>query len=189
MRYPETHKAETKRRIVEVASRAFRTQGFDGPSVPSIMKAASLTHGGFYGHFETRDQLVTEAMIFALEESKGLLLSALREGGVERLAETYTSAQHVENPAFGCPLPSLLGEQGRLDPPSKESFTKHFKELIADIAPFFPGDTEINRTQNARLAITLLAGAVSLARSLDTPEEKAETLRNVRIHLIQHFAS
>src|SRR5258708_17836212 len=96
--------AENRERIVDTAYRLFREKGFDGVGLDAIMKGAGLTHGGFYGHFGSKDDLAAEAVARALERS-----AEKRSGhtNLTDLVSEYLSERHCGDPANGCALSSL----------------------------------------------------------------------------------
>ena len=101
MRVSREQAAENRQRIVETASRMFREHGFDGVGVDAIMNGAGLTHGGFYGHFRSKDDLAAEAMTRALERS---VEKQRRYTKLNDLVSDYLSGQHCANRARGCAL-------------------------------------------------------------------------------------
>src|SRR5260221_12865289 len=103
MKVSRDQAAENRSRIVDVAGRLFRARGFDGIGVADLMKAAGLTHGGFYGHFESKDDLAAEACTVALSREwwKEALKSS-KAGGLEAIVKVYLSPQHRSDRAHGC---------------------------------------------------------------------------------------
>src|SRR5713226_4104580 len=113
MRVSREKAAENRERIVDNASRLFREKGFDGVGLDAIMKEAGLTHGGFYGHFGSKDDLAAEALRRALEKS------AERQSGFEDLGELvrdYLSERHCGDRANGCAVAALGGDTVRQSP-------------------------------------------------------------------------
>src|SRR5258708_2291020 len=111
MRYVKDHKLQTRKRIVESASYALRRRGADGASVVDLMKLAGLTHGGFYAHFDSRDDLVIEAFALAMDLTVSHWLE-LTEGisaehRFDAVVEEYLSHFHRDNYERGCALPAL----------------------------------------------------------------------------------
>src|SRR5262245_55975207 len=112
MRKSRAEAAETRRRIVRAAARRFREQGIAATGLADLMEAAGLTHGGFYKHFSSKDQLVAEATAEAL----GTLLEEMAAlPTVGAAVAAYLSPRHRDNPASGCPLAALGGELARSD--------------------------------------------------------------------------
>src|ERR1700756_648846 len=102
MRYDTEHKAKTHSRIVKSASRQLRKKGLNGPAVATLMKASGLTHGGFYKHFSSRDDLVIEAVDESfLELTQELIEAAKRSGsqqGWKSMVKTYLSLERCDRP-------------------------------------------------------------------------------------------
>ena len=160
VRYKEHHKEQTHRRIVETASREFRTRGFDGIGIASLMSMLQLTHGGFYAHFQDKEDLIVEAMSLALEQSLGYVVQALEQGGITGLINYYTSDIHRDNTGYGCPLPSLTAEEARRPIQSRESFTRDYNRIIETVIPYVSGDTFEQRTEKVQALFASLTGAV-----------------------------
>lgn len=173
VRYPGGHKEKTREQIVSAAARAFREEGVAGVSVGELMGRAGLTHGGFYAHFRSKDQLVAEACRSAMQESSGRLIEAARRAPPgERLAafiRAYASPAHRDEPGGGCVLPALAAELGRHDAPEvRAAFTEGFNESIAMLARALP-EGDADRTDRALALMSGLAGAVMLSRAVDDP--------------------
>jgi hypothetical protein len=110
MRATREKAAENRARIVETASRLFREKGFDGVGLDAIMNEADLTHGGFYGHFTSKEDLAAEAVARALEQSARL---QSRFTNVADLVSDYLSESHFAHRANGCALVALGGDMSR----------------------------------------------------------------------------
>src|SRR5215469_1525699 len=110
MRYPPEHKAEIHRKIVKDASRRVRAEGLNGAAVAAVMRDTGLTHGGFYKHFESKDELLLESLHEAFQEIADNLSSAAEESHSEAawkaIVKAYLSLEYLEQPERGCPLPT-----------------------------------------------------------------------------------
>jgi TetR/AcrR family transcriptional repressor of nem operon len=144
--------------------------GTQGLSVVELMKRAGLTHGGFYAHFASRDDLVTHAIDRMFQDSAKMLLRHLGEkpdgAGLSRLIDHYLSEKALRMTESGCPLPGLTGEAGRMPPAARDRFE-------AGIVAFREGIREaldaMGQADAENLAGSLLAemvGAITLARSM-----------------------
>ena len=102
MRVSRAEAAANRERVVEVASALYRKHGFDGVGVADIMKKAGLTHGGFYGHFGSKDDLAAEACTCALRGSWDSWISASEKGGLEAAVRNYLTPEHRDDRAKGC---------------------------------------------------------------------------------------
>src|SRR6476620_7181301 len=120
MRYPAGRKQQTRERIVRAAARRFRSRGSQGAAIGDIMKDLHLTHGGFYRHFDSKDDLLVEAFEHGNDESHSPMLRAVENapkgGEVKALIDAYLSLEHCDNPADGCPVPALATELSRRPP-------------------------------------------------------------------------
>ena len=166
MRKSREEAAETRKRIVRAAARRFREQGIVATGLADLMKAAGLTHGGFYKHFESKDQLVAEATTASFE---GMAAHPTTSAAVA----AYLSARHRDDPASGCPLAAIGSELSRTDKKTREAATEGFKRLVAVLAGK-------SKTQNARrralVAVATMIGAVTMSRVVTDPGLSAEIL-------------
>jgi TetR/AcrR family transcriptional repressor of nem operon len=113
MRYSPDHKAQTHQRIIKEASVRFRRDGIGATGLQPLMKALNLTHGGFYAHFKSKDELVEKALQAAAAELDAhceMLFS--QERPLEKFIDSYLSEWHLNSPAEGCPLPTMSSELG-----------------------------------------------------------------------------
>jgi TetR/AcrR family transcriptional repressor of nem operon len=166
----------------------FRERGLDNVSVAELMAQAGLTHGGFYAHFGSRDELVAEAVRFALLQSAHrIYLSALKTGdtpGYAKLIKRYLTAEHRDNPHSGCVLASLGAEIGREEGDAKAVFSQGFDELIRLLAKLSPERTRSARRAHILSVISSLSGALILARAVNGKRGSEEILASVRTTLL-----
>src|SRR5438309_6694837 len=116
MKVTREEAARNRERIVEAAARRFRERGFDGIGVAEVMKEAGLTHGGFYGHFASKEDLMAEACALALTRSRELWSRRAQAAGGEplpALAHLYLSTRHRDDPGRGCLVASLGADAAR----------------------------------------------------------------------------
>jgi TetR/AcrR family transcriptional repressor of nem operon len=170
-------KAISHERIVDAASRELRRSGFDGVNVAGVMKTAGLTHGGFYAHFDSRDALLSEAMVRASErvaETIKTQVESLQDAGLSAFAalvETYLSAAHVADCEGGCPIAAVCGDMPLQAAQVVDSSRHAIGNLRRLVLQFLPRD--LPRDTAWTVASTLI-GAVQLARALgDTPPARA----------------
>jgi AcrR family transcriptional regulator len=121
MRYSHTHKAETRRRIVEEAARRFRRDGVAGTGLVPLMKALGMTHGGFYAHFPSKEALVEAALEASADALNEKWQDPLSPEQLRAFLASYLAPGHRDNPGDGCPLPSLCAELGLRGQPSAVS--------------------------------------------------------------------
>jgi TetR/AcrR family transcriptional regulator, transcriptional repressor for nem operon len=166
MRYSDTHKEETRRRVVRAAAAAVRAKGPDGVGVAEIMAEAGLTHGGFYAHFPSKEALV----VAAIEEAFGASsrrFSRMVEGldaaqSMDAFIEAYVSEAHRANPAGGCPIATLSSDLPRQGQAVREAYERGVRGLIARLSGWLPQD----RRHLAPSLLAEMAGAVSLSRAM-----------------------
>ena len=172
MRKSREAAAETRKRIVRAAARKFREQGIVATGLNDLMKAAGLTHGGFYKHFESKDQLVAEACADAVDSAIARM-GMEAQSTINAAVAAYLSTRHRDDPASGCPLAAIGSELSRTDKKTREAATEGFERLVAVLAGK-------SKTQNARrralVAVATMIGAVTMSRVVTDPGLSAEIL-------------
>ena len=159
-------KLRTRQRIVEVASRGLLRTGANGMSVVNLMKLAGLTHGGFYAHFESRDDLVIEAFALAMDRIVSRWNKLKEEpAGIDAIIEWYLSEGHRDAPAQGCALPSLGADIARSGPEVRQVFSTKLEEMIDVLARWFARESEKDPRLLAVGALATMLGSVVLARA------------------------
>lgn len=178
-------KAKTHQRIVALASKKFREKGLAGIGIAELMKQAGLTVGGFYKHFESRDELVAEAMRSALGRWKRKLQAAAAGGPTvtyESLVDDYLSAAHRDNPATGCAVGALAGDVARGDERTRALVTQEAQDNIELLATLFSergGEGDGAARSQAILAYCALVGAITMARAVSDEKFSREILKTV----------
>jgi TetR/AcrR family transcriptional regulator, transcriptional repressor for nem operon len=167
VRYGKEHKQATRRRIIETAGRRFKRDGIDGSGVATLMADAGLTNGAFYGHFNSKEDLVATAVADQLREQRESF-SALPPGraGVEQYVRKYLSLQHRDNPDDGCPSAALLDEIGRCTEATKRAYTDGVLAVIDDIAARLAPDDPQSARVNTLSVFAMMVGTLQLSRSL-----------------------
>ena len=167
MRYPEGHNASVRASIVAKAARSLRRDGLAAVSIPALMKKAGLTHGGFYSHFENRDELVAEAVLAAANETGERVLSS-QMGDLDATLDAYLSCEHVAHPEGGCVL-AALGAEGRTQPaPVKRAFAEAARGFIRFLeVKLHKKSPPGHLSEDALLLAAQMIGAVVLARLVD----------------------
>lgn len=189
MRYHADHKKTTHDTVVASASRAFRQKGISGVGIATLMRDAGRTHGGFYAHFRDKDALVAEALGFALDESLSLLRAASGKRGLEAMVSLYLSEGHRDQPAKGCPLPSLSAEIGRGSRVSKGAFARKLEVLFRLVEDAVPSGRPERRREKAAFAFSAMAGAVALARATAGTPLSGTILESTKNCLLQALAA
>lgn len=166
MRKSEERKADSRQRIVDAAALLFRRHGIDAVGVDAIMHAAGLTHGGFYGHFPSKEALVAEVSAAALARSADrwdrLSRDADPANGLRRIVEPYLDAAHVAAAETGCVL-TTLGPDVARRPDARAGMTEAVRAMLAALERCMP-DAPADR---AKAALAAMVGAVVLARVSD----------------------
>ena len=191
MRYEPDHKARVHRRIVRNASRQLRSKGLNGPAVTTLMKAAGLTHGGFYRHFGSRDDLVVEAIDESLEELRDRLIAAAKQAepceGWKAMVRSYLSLEPCDRPDEGCPIAALAPDMARTRPALKQRIAAAVLKLRQEILPFMPGHSAEEKAANFLAIFSSMVGAIAIARTMPDPAVRQRILNTVRDHLLQSF--
>ncbi|MCG6206750.1 TetR/AcrR family transcriptional regulator [Rhodopseudomonas sp. HC1] len=168
MRYSKEHKLETHARIVKKASVRLREKGAHGVGVADLMKEAGLTHGGFYAHFTSREQLVVEAFSFAMDRSiERWHKLAAETPPAERLAvivDNYLSATHRDDPGRGCAVPALGAEIARESPKTRKAFAAKLEQMIEMIASEFVDAPPKTARKQAMATLATMMGSLLMAR-------------------------
>jgi TetR/AcrR family transcriptional regulator, transcriptional repressor for nem operon len=177
-------KEATHERIVSVAARAIRRQGYHGTGVADIMKEAGLTHGAFYAHFESRDAMLAEAAAQACAESAAAAASVVAGEPAQRaltaMLHTYLSKEHAAGVEMGCPLAALGSETPRQAPEVRRVATRHIKEMVDLLARQSPQWGQPQAHEGALVTLATLVGALVLARAVDEPA-LSDSLREAAI--------
>lgn len=169
MRYDAEHKTRTRERILKEAAAAIRAEGVERIGVAAVMSRAGLTHGGFYAHFGSKDELVAHAITQMFEDRWEYLLSH-RDAGEPRAAlrafiDGYLSMQHCQAPAQGCPVPALAAQLPRLPEAARDCFDAGVERLIHGLADLLRRAGIADAKAQAISVLAELSGALSLARA------------------------
>jgi TetR/AcrR family transcriptional repressor of nem operon len=186
MRVSREQAAENREKILSMAARLFREKGFDGIGIGDLMKSAGLTHGGFYGHFSSKEDLMAQSCERAIDE---LLVRHQARAGesddrltrYQRFIANYLSSEHRDNPGSGCLMAALGADAARQSPLVKRAFTQGANRLLSAAIKMLPAQkSEAEKREEAMLTLATLVGAQVLARALDDPELSEEILRVVQ---------
>ena len=179
MRYDAEHKERTRVRLLTEAAIMLREEGPHGLSVVTLMKRQGLTHGGFYAHFESKDDLIARAIDVMFDRNCERFLLRTRgldgEAALTSYITYYLSPAHVNKPGQGCPIPAIAMDVARLEPQARKRFEQGVSRLSTLVAkPFERLGERLGRTPEAAQteALTLLSelsGAVIMARGVKTP--------------------
>jgi TetR/AcrR family transcriptional repressor of nem operon len=187
MRVSRQKAAENRERVIDAAGALFREKGFDGIGVAEIMKAAELTHGGFYGHFDSKDDLVAQASQRAMARAAmnwTNVTAGTPKNPYAALVEYYLSPRHRDDPGHGCAFAALGGEAARCGKPVRSAFARGLEPLIEIVAKAVPGRSKSGRRRKAVAAVAELVGALMLARAVDDPALSNEILDAAKQELL-----
>jgi len=174
MKVSRDQMAENRRRILDVAGRLFRDKGFDAVSVAEVMKAAGLTHGGFYGHFSSKDDLIAQTLVHVLAADSA------QGGDFRAYVNAYLATGHRDNAAGGCPTAGLAAAIRHQTPAARSAMTEGLRSQIDRFGKALP---ELDAADRRRAAIgswAAMVGAVILARAVDDPTLSDEILEQTR---------
>jgi len=174
MRVSRDQMAENRRRILDVASRLFRDKGFDAVSVAEVMKAAGLTHGGFYGHFASKDDLIAQTLAHVLT------VDAEGGGDLRAYADAYLSPRHRDDCAGGCPTAALAAAIRLQSPAARSAMTEGLRSQIDRASKALPELDAADRRRAAIGSFAAMVGAVILSRAIDDPTLSDEVLEKTR---------
>lgn len=166
-------KEVTHDRIVDAAARAIRRSGYDGTGVADIMKAAGLTHGGFYAHFNSREAMLAEAADRAGSEAvasmERVAAKAPPQKALQAMMQAYLSEAHVKSIETGCATAALGSEMPRQAPEVRRAATRRIKEMIDLVARQLPGWGKPGAHEHALVTVSTMVGTLVLARAVDDP--------------------
>ncbi|KMO33621.1 TetR/AcrR family transcriptional regulator [Methylobacterium aquaticum] len=174
MRVTQEQMRENRRRILAEASRLFREKGFDAVGVAEVMKAAGLTHGGFYGHFASKDDLMAHAIEHAAAEKVG------SAGNLPDFLDAYLSPAHRDDPAGGCTMAALAADVRLRPEAARAAMTAGIRSQIARMETALPDAFAGNRHREAIGTYAAMLGALILARAVDEPSLSDEILAETR---------
>jgi TetR/AcrR family transcriptional repressor of nem operon len=181
MGHSKEDKAASHDRIVEIAAARIRESGTTAPGVAEIMKAAGLTHGGFYKHFGSRDDLVAEAVERALADGTRATarVTADADDPLAAFVDWYASSAHRDDRAGGCAVAALGCDAPRADDRVRAAYREQVQRYIANLERLLGGDDGEAR-RRATVAVSTLVGGLMLARAVDDEALSGEILRDVR---------
>jgi len=179
---------QNRERVLAVAAKLFRERGFDGIGVSDLMKGAGMTHGGFYGQFGSKEDLMAEACARTFDEGGQRWrrvvddAAARGEDGLAALARTYLSVEHRDEPGNGCAISTLGAEAARQGPALRAAFTAGVRGAF-DFIGALVGGRKARRRERAIVAYAAMIGAQVLARAVDDEGLSTEILQVVAAEL------
>ena len=175
--------ARNRERVIEAAARLFRERGFDGIGVAALMKEVGLTHGGFYGHFASKEELEVQACKRALDRSLERWKQRAErapDAPLAAIADPYLSTAHRDHPGAGCLIAALGQDVSRRGPGVRQAVTAYLNAAFEFLAGLVPGSSRAARRRKAIDTYARLVGALVLARAVDDEALSQEILDSVR---------
>lgn len=169
MRVTKEKVAEHRRAILDTAARLFRERGVADVGVAEIMQASGLTHGAFYGHFRSKDELASEACREACAQG---LERWERTPDLSLILDRYLSPDHRDNPAKGCSVSAFANEAARLETGLRENYTEGLEGFVAFIEERLPVDDTAQRRQKAIAVFSAMVGALTMSRGVVASDPK-----------------
>ena len=168
-------------KILASAAKLLREHGFESVTLSAVMKDAGLTHGGFYGHFQSKDDLVSQACAHSAK--------TLKADTMNEYCASYLSEAHRDNPGKGCILAALGAEAARQGPAVRHELTNNMLQIIEQLATTMPKGSAKSRRSKAIAAYSSMLGGLILSRLVDDPQLSKELLtinsNAVRASLVQ----
>jgi TetR/AcrR family transcriptional repressor of nem operon len=191
MRYRPEHKVETHQKIVKDASRRVRAEGITGAAVAAVMRDAGLTPGGFYKHFENKDELLIEALGEGFQEIADRMAGAGEQSqpgaAWKAIVKTYLSPEHCDHVERGCPLAALAPELARADKAMKGKVLDEMTKYKNRLLPFMPGRRVADKERAFFAIFSTMLGAVGMARIMPDQAARASALASARDFLLRSF--
>ena len=191
MRYRPEHKAEVHQKIVKDGSRRVRAEGLNGAAVAAVMRDTGLTHGGFYKHFESKDELLLESLSEAFRDFGDQLVRAAQqphgEATWKAIVKAYLSLEFCDHPERGCPLPALAPELTRVDQKMRKQILPQLVNYKDRMLPFMPGRRTADKERAFFAIFATMAGAVEIARMLPEPAMREKVLAAAKDFLLSSY--
>lgn len=187
MKKSKAETAETRHRIVESAAQEVRRNGINATGLADVMAAAGLTHGGFYRHFQSKDQLVAEACAVAMESIVAKAKAAACQGdgkaGLEAIIESYLATNHRDDRSGGCPLAGLGSELARADDETRAAISAGFLRFVELLTKHARHRKREQAKSDALFTLSAMVGAVTLSRITTDPDLSKAILSGTKRHL------
>jgi TetR/AcrR family transcriptional repressor of nem operon len=182
MGHSQTQKSKNHDRIVRTAAKRFRQRGLEGVGIADLMKEVGLTVGGFYKHFDSREDLVVEALRSALGSLRRQAKAGASGGSpliYANVVDNYLSEAHRDHPGTGCPVGALAGEIARGGKRTRALLTEEIRTSLRLIVDLIPSRDEGQPRSTAILTYSALVGAIGLARVVSDQALSREILKSV----------
>ena len=184
MRYDNEHKQRTHQKLIEEASIAIREHGPDNISVAALMAKVGLTHGGFYAHFKSKDDLVAEAITFILEQRVEAFEKSLNgadlSAALENYIDSYLSPKHRDMRDKGCAIVALNGDVARMSNDTKARFELGIQRTVNILSDILIKLNKPDPEELAASVLTEMVGALAISRTMYNSELAVWLLNNTR---------
>ncbi len=184
MRYDAEHKQKTRARVLQEAAKAIRAEGPHRIGVAGVMAKAGLTHGGFYAHFKSKDELVAAAIDEMFNDARGRFAHETADNppaeGLARYIRFYLSRAHRDARGAGCPIAALSADLSRMEGGSRERYGQGVAALTGRLAGHLQLLGLDDPEALARSALSEMVGALSLARAVADPVQSDLILKTSR---------
>ena len=191
MRYRPQHRVEVHRKILKDAARRVRAEGIAGAAVSSVMRDSGLTNGGFYKHFDSKDDLLTESLSEAFREIADRLAQIAQKSkpgtAWKAVVKTYLSPEHCNHAESGCPLAALAPELARAGHAMKAPIRREMIKYKRRMLPLMPGRRAADKERAFSAIFSTMIGAVAIARILPDQAARARVLASARDFLLRSF--
>jgi TetR/AcrR family transcriptional repressor of nem operon len=187
MPWDKEHKQRTRQRILEAAAAAFRARGINGVGLADVMQTAGLTHGGFYAHFKSKDDLIAATLAFINESRLARfdeMIPVTQHGSaLATMADVYLSTRHREHPETGCAIATLGCELAREDGRARRQLSRNVAAWLEKTSDRAPGSDAKAKLRNGTGMFATMVGGLILARVADDPHESDRILTDIRAFL------
>jgi TetR/AcrR family transcriptional repressor of nem operon len=192
MRYSIEHKERNHEKILAMAARTFREHGGDSSGIGTVMKKVGLGKGGFYRHFQSKDDLFVDAVARAFDEmGRGMVevaKSAPEGQALGAMIERYLSIPHANSPGIGCVVAALGPELARKPLSVRRRIEVSLDAYRERLLPFVPGETREEKLTKCRVLFSSMAGVLMMARITSDPQKREQRLKEARSFFINSFA-
>lgn len=191
MKVTREQAAQNRDRVLDVAARLFRERGFDGIGVVDLMKSAGLTHGGFYGQFTSKEDLMAQACARAGQETLRKFQAAADRSPASPLtgvAQMYLSTLHRDQAGNGCLVAALGADAARQGPTLRQAISESVNAVVGLLAGWVPGRTKAARRARALSSYASMVGALVLARAVEDKALSDEILQAVAASMVEDAA-
>jgi TetR/AcrR family transcriptional repressor of nem operon len=184
MRYDADQKERTYRQILAEAANAIRIKGPERVGVAEVMSKLGLTHGGFYAHFTSKDDLIAQAITSMFDQGISNFLRRTEgldpQKALQAYVDWYLSKAHRDAPSRGCPLAAISGDLPRLPEPARVRYTEGVERMAAAIGKLLKKLENKDADALALSALAEMAGTLTIARAIMDPERSDRMLHASR---------